>query len=123
MIINLFLVASGGAVGASLRYFVSNIFRLYFPLFPIGTLFVNVLGSFIIGLLANYLHSKDLSDIFYKYFIIIGLLGSFTTFSSFSIENIELIKEGKTMLSFFYIFLSFSLCILSAFVGISIIKL
>ena len=123
MIINFLFIASGGALGASLRYLVSSICKLYFTYFPLGTLCVNIIGSFIIGLLANYIYSKEVSDIFFKYFIIIGLLGSFTTFSSFSIETIELMKEGKTSLSLIYISLSFILCISSAFIGLSINKI
>ena len=89
MFIYFIYVAGGGAFGASLRFFVQSISKLYFPNFPVGTLIVNIIGSFLIGLLANYLNSKEISELFYKYFIIIGLLGSFTTFSAFSIETIE----------------------------------
>ena len=123
MIINLLYVAIGGALGASLRYFVSIVCKLYFLHFPIATLTVNVVGSLIIGLLANYVHSKEISDIFFKYFLIVGLLGSFTTFSAFSIETVELMKEGKIALSFLYIFLSFFLSILAAFIGFYINKI
>ena len=100
MFIYFVYVAGGGALGASLRFLISNVCKDYFPYFPIGTLFVNVLGSFFIGLLVGYLNSREISEIFFKYFLIIGLLGSFTTFSAFSIETIELIKEGKISLSF-----------------------
>tara|TARA_B100000315_G_C14218114_1_gene425208 strand:+ start:91 stop:462 length:372 start_codon:yes stop_codon:yes gene_type:complete len=115
-------VAGGGALGASLRFFVQSSSKLYFPNFPVGTLIVNIIGSFLIGLLANYLNSKEISELFYKYFIIIGLLGSFTTFSAFSIETIELFKEGRILLSLIYIFLSFVLTISAAFLGLSLNK-
>ena len=116
-------VAGGGAIGASLRFFISSICKMYFPYFPVGTLIVNIIGSFFIGLLANYLNSKEVSELFFKYFVIIGLLGSFTTFSAFSIETVELMKEGKIALSFLYIFLSFFLSILAAFIGFYINKI
>ena len=116
-------IAGGGALGAILRFFITNICKDYFPYFPIGTLIVNILGSFFIGVLANYLNSREISEIFFKYFLIIGLLGSFTTFSAFSIETIELIKEGKISLSLIYILLSFILSIFAAFFGLSIFKL
>ena len=119
MFINLIYVAAGGALGASLRFLISSICKVYFPNFPIGTLIVNIFGSFFIGLLANYLNSREITELFYKYFLIIGLLGSFTTFSAFSIETIELIKEGKFSMSLFYIFFSLSLSILAAFIGLS----
>ena len=122
MFIYFIYVAGGGALGASLRFFVQSSSKLYFPNFPVGTLIVNIIGSFLIGLLANYLNSKEISELFYKYFIIIGLLGSFTTFSAFSIETIELFKEGRILLSLIYIFLSFVLTISAAFLGLSLNK-
>ena len=122
MFINLIYVAGGGAFGASLRFFISSISKVYFPYFPIGTLIVNIIGSFFIGLLANYLNSKEISELFIKYFVIIGLLGSFTTFSAFSIETIDLIKEGRASLSLMYILLSLILSISAAFLGLYLNK-
>ena len=122
MFIYLIYVAGGGAIGASLRFFISSICKVYFPYFPVGTLIVNIIGSFFIGLLANYLNSKEVSELFFKYFVIIGLLGSFTTFSAFSIETIELLKEGKVSFSLIYILLSFVLSISAAFLGLSLNK-
>ena len=121
--INLFYVASGGAVGAVLRYLTSNFYRFYFPNFPIGTLFINFIGSFLIGILASNLDSRGTSYIFIKYFLIIGILGSFTTFSTFSLETIQLVNDKKLFLSLVYIFLSISLCILGAFFGFNINKI
>ena len=121
--INLFYVASGGSIGAVLRYLISNFYRFYFPNFPFGTLFINVLGSFLIGILASNLESRGISYIFIKYFLIIGILGSFTTFSTFSLETIQLVNDKKLFLSLVYIFLSISLCIFGAFFGFNINKI
>ena len=121
--INLVYVASGGAIGAVLRYLISNFYRLYFPNFPIGTLFINLIGSFLIGILASNLENKGASYVFIKYFLIIGILGSFTTFSTFSLETIQLINDKKLFLSFIYIFLSISLCIFGAIIGFNINKI
>ena len=121
--INLIYVASGGAVGAVLRYLTSNFYRFYFPNFPIGTLFINFIGSFLIGILASNLESRGTSYIFIKYFLIIGILGSFTTFSTFSLETIQLVNDKKLFLSLVYVFLSISLCILGAFFGFNINKI
>ena len=121
--INLFYVASGGSIGAVLRYLTSNYFRFYFPNFPFGTLFVNFFGSFLIGILASNLENKGVSYSFIRYFLIIGILGSFTTFSTFSLEAIQLINDKKLFLSLVYIFLSISLCILGAFFGFNINKI
>ena len=121
--INLFYVASGGSIGAILRYLTSNFYKFYFPNFPIGTLFINFIGSFLIGILASNLESRGTSYIFIKYFLIIGILGSFTTFSTFSLETIQLVNDKKYFLSLVYIFLSISLCILGAFFGFNINKI
>ena len=99
---NFFLVALGGSIGASTRYFfylisknllsTSNLF--------INTLIVNVIGSFLIGYLIVLLENKSLSQDFIKYFFIIGVLGSFTTFSAFSLEAIELLVNKKYLIAF-----------------------
>ena len=110
-------VAGGGAIGAILRYLITNYYKFYCPNFPIGTLFVNFVGSFIIGILVHSLEKQGTNIVFIKHFIIIGLLGSFTTFSAFSLETIQLINDKKIFLSLIYIFLSIFLCILGAFFG------
>ena len=121
--IKLIYVAGGGAVGAVLRYLTSNFYRFYFPNFPIGTLFINFIGSFLIGILASNLESRGTSYIFITYFLIIGILGSFTTFSTFSLETVQLVNDKKLFLSLIYILLSISLCIFGAFFGFNINKI
>ena len=120
--INIFWVAAGGALGASLRFISSSFINLFYPNLPIGTFFVNVLGSFIIGLLINTLEMRSSSEIFIKYFLIIGVLGSYTTFSSFSHEVIELYNNKKLLLSIIYILASVISCIVAAYAGFSINK-
>ena len=120
--INIFWVATGGALGASLRFVSSSFFNLFFPNLPIGTFFVNVLGSFIIGLLINALEMRSSSEIFIKYFLIVGVLGSYTTFSAFSYEVIELYNNKKLFLSIIYILASGFSCIVAAYVGYTINK-
>ena len=119
------LVALGGSIGASSRYLfylisknllsTSNLF--------INTLIVNIIGSFLIGYLIVLLENKSLSQDFIKYFFIIGVLGSFTTFSAFSLETIDLIVNKKFLIAFFYIFLSLFLCLLFTFIGLNFNKL
>ena len=120
--INIFWVSAGGALGASLRFISSSFFNLFYPNLPIGTFFANVLGSFIIGLLINFLEMRSSSEIFIKYFLIIGVLGSYTTFSSFSYEVIELYNNKKLLLSIIYILASVFSCIVAAYAGYSINK-
>ena len=120
--INFFWVAAGGALGASLRFISSSFFNLFYPNLPIGTFFINVLGSFIVGLLINTLEMRNYSEIFIKYFLIIGVLGSYTTFSAFSYEVIELYNNKKFLLSIIYILASVFSCIVAAYVGYTINK-
>ena len=120
--INLLLVASGGALGAALRYLNSILFKNFFYYSFIGTLVVNVLGSFAIGLIVYLIKSKNLPEEFFKYFFIIGLLGSYTTFSAFSLETIELFMNNKILLSFTYIMLSLILCLIAAYIGFNFVK-
>ena len=121
--INFFWVALGGALGASLRFISSSFFNLFYPNLPIGTFFINVLGSFIVGLLINTLEMRNYSEIFIKYFLIIGVLGSYTTFSAFSYEVIELYNNKKLILSIIYILASVFSCIVAAYAGYNINKI
>ena len=122
---NFLLVAIGGSIGASTRYVFYLISKnLLSPsnLF-INTLIINIIGSFLIGYLIVLLENKSFSQDFIKYFFIIGVLGSFTTFSAFSLETIDLIVNKKILIAFFYIFSSLFLCLLFTFVGLNFNKL
>jgi len=95
MFVRLLFVAFGGAIGAVFRYGVSGFsHRILGTAFPWGTLAVNLIGSFIIGFLWGIRERTILSTDF-KSFIFIGVLGSFTTFSSFSLETINLFRNGE----------------------------
>ena len=119
---NIFLVATGGATGAVLRYILTNLSKNIFSSSIYGTFSVNILGSFFIGYLITSNIFKNFPEEFIKFFLIIGLLGSFTTFSTFSYESLGLIMEKKIFVSFVYILFSISVCILSAYLGITINK-
>tara|TARA_B110000438_G_scaffold294537_1_gene336094 strand:- start:130 stop:498 length:369 start_codon:yes stop_codon:yes gene_type:complete len=120
---NLLLIASGGALGACLRYFLSNLIKLIHPNVLIGTFIVNILGSFLIGLLMSNLEVKNISENFIRNFLIIGFLGSFTTFSAFSFEIVNLINNQKIFISLLYIFFSVSICVLFAHIGYNLNKI
>ncbi len=120
--INILLVASGGALGAALRFATTGLIKNLFFYSFIGTLIVNIIGSFLIGLFIYLIQSKNLSEEFTKYFLIIGLLGSYTTFSAFSLEIVDLLLTKKFFLPIIYITLSLTLCILSAYIGLNINK-
>ena len=115
--INLLWVAAGGAVGATMRFLATSSVKYIFPSFPIGTLMVNIIGSFFIGFLMSYLENKNISSNIIKYFFIIGIFGSFTTFSTFSFDVIELINNKRLLISFFYILISIISCLSFCFIG------
>ena len=114
---NLILVATGGALGAVLRYLLTNIGKTLFVSSIYGTISVNIMGSFLIGYFITSDFGNKLSENFIKFFLIIGLLGSFTTFSAFSYEVLDLINSKKYISSFTYIFISIFICIISAYLG------
>ena len=123
--LNFLFVAIGGSIGASLRYFAYLFFKNYLLsnyLF-LSTLFVNIVGSFLIGYAIMLMETKNLSEDFIRYFLIIGVLGSFTTFSTFSIESVDLLLSKKYFNAFSYMFLSLSLCLLFTFIGLNFNKI
>ena len=111
------LVAAGGALGAVLRFFLTNISKSLFLSSIYGTFSVNIVGSFLIGYFITSDFGTNLSENFIKFFLIIGVLGSFTTFSAFSYEVVDLINSKKYIISFAYIFISIFICIFSAYLG------
>jgi fluoride exporter len=122
---NFLLVAFGGSIGASTRYVFYLICKNQLsPSFLfINTLIINIIGSFLIGYLIVLLENKNFSQDIIKYFFIIGVLGSFTTFSAFSLETIDLMVNKKFLIAFFYIFLSLFLCLLFTILGLNFNKL
>ena len=118
----LFLVASGGAVGASFRFLFTNIIKYISLNTFISTALVNIIGSFLIGYLISLSYTKNIDEYFLKYFLIIGLLGSYTTFSTFSYETIDMMMEKKFLLSICYIIFSIFLCLTATFFGLQINK-
>ena len=119
---NIILVASGGAVGALLRFAVGNLMKTYLNNSFYSTFCINIIGSFLIGYLISMGFIKNMSESFIKYFLIVGLLGSFTTFSTFSYEAIELYLSNKFFLFMLYVILSVVLCIFAAYFGMYINK-
>lgn len=110
-------VALGGALGAMMRY-VSGvaILKLFGPGFPLGVLFVNVLGSGIMGVCMVYLGQKGLSQ--WNPFLMTGILGGFTTFSAFSLEAYTLFERGQIGAAALYVMLSVGLSLAALVVGI-----
>ncbi len=108
------LVALGGAIGAVLRFSIGNLIES--SDFPLSTILVNVSGSFILGMLAVMAINNGYSEELMLFFGT-GLLGAFTTMSTFSLETLTLVKNDNYTLALVYASISFVLCILFAFVG------
>ena len=116
-------IAGGGAVGAVLRYWVSSgVYALTGRGFPYGTLVVNVLGSLVMGFLYIWLLERMPGGVAMRAFLIIGLLGAFTTFSTFSIETLNLMEAGQIARAVLNTLLSVVLCIGAAALGVMLAR-
>ncbi len=110
--INYLLVSLGAAVGGGLRYWVSNITYKIFPsTFPYGTLAVNLIGSLLLGILIFLFDDKELITPGLKLFLAVGFCGGFTTFSTFSLETINLLKDSQYIPGLLNILLNLFLCL------------
>ena len=96
----LLIAGVGGMIGTMLRYSLNiAIYRLLsYPIFPYGTITINILGCFFIGLIASLAESRLSFSPEARVFIQIGILGGFTTFSTFGFETFNLIRDGQFML-------------------------
>lgn len=115
MIKNLLLIGLGGAVGSMLRY-AGNLL-ISTKQFPYATLSVNIIGSFIIGIVFALSIRDEAFSNNWKLFLATGICGGFTTFSAFSLENMGLLQSGKYSMAFIYIALSILLGIGATFFG------
>lgn len=117
-------IAFGGAVGAMSRYWLSTLSEKYNPgVFPIGTIVVNLLGSLLIGVFFVLLSEKIQMAAHLRPLVIIGFLGAFTTFSTFSIDALLLMQQGYYGTAAGYIAASVTSCILAAWVGMTVTRL
>ncbi len=112
-------IASGGAVGALLRFWMSTwVYARLGREFPWGTLAVNVTGSLLMGLLYILLIERLSTPPVWRAALLVGLLGAFTTFSTFSIETLNLVEEGALLRALMNILLSVTLCLFGAWLGV-----
>tara|TARA_R110001599_G_scaffold353866_1_gene600910 strand:- start:33086 stop:33463 length:378 start_codon:yes stop_codon:yes gene_type:complete len=119
----LMFIALGGASGAVARYLLASwAHRLWEGQLPVGTLLVNVLGSFTIGILYVLLAEKLLMHQDWRGVLMVGFLGAFTTFSTFSLETIILLEGGHLTHALGYMLASVTLCVLMAGVGIHLTR-
>lgn len=115
-----FLIFFGAGIGGVFRYWISNSAHWFLgEKFPHGTLIVNVSGCFLMGLLFVILLERfDGPGMQLRAFLLIGVLGGYTTFSSFSIEAFNLLESGDWLNATWYIFLSVILCVAAVWLGV-----
>ena len=117
-------VAFGGAFGAMSRYFVYNAFqRASTSTFPWATLTVNVLGSFLIGIAFILITERLEMGAYWRGLVTVGFLGAFTTYSTFSMDVIGLLEQGNLTQAFLYVLSSVLVCIIAAWLGLSLARL
>lgn len=122
MILTLFQVALGGAIGAVFRFGVGlAMTRVTAAGFPLGVLTVNVLGAFLIGTFVVYAFHRDVQ--YLSPFVMTGLLGGFTTFSAFSLEAFTLYERGQIASAGLYVVLSVVLSISALAIGVWLARL
>jgi len=117
----LLAIAGGGALGAVMRFGVSSgVYRVLGKDFPYGTLTVNVLGSLLMGLCFILMVERNVLSMEWRSIIMIGFLGAFTTFSTFSMETLSLLESGELTRALLNILLSVTLCLAATWIGLTI---
>ncbi|MFC3031375.1 fluoride efflux transporter CrcB [Pseudoalteromonas fenneropenaei] len=116
------MIAIGGATGACLRYFVNETaLKLLGKGFPFGTLLVNILGSFLMGILFGLIEKQVIAVSPAKALIGIGFLGALTTFSTFSMDTLLLFQQGQLVKMALNILLNVIVCVTVAWLGLTLI--
>lgn len=119
--VQIILVALGGAVGSVLRYLVGLwSVRLAGPAFPWGTLTVNLVGSFAIGLVSEVILRRFGGSPDMRLLLVTGVIGGFTTFSAFSLDAVALFERGELLSSAVYVLVSVGFSIAAVFAGLAL---
>ncbi|TWF54200.1 fluoride efflux transporter CrcB [Neorhizobium alkalisoli] len=118
---NVVLVAVGGAIGSVFRYLVGVwAVRLFGPSFPWGTFAVNVIGSFFIGLMVEMIARRFNASAEMRVFIVTGIIGGFTTWSSFTLDTMVLLERGAALPAFAYLAGSLVISFAAIFAGLAL---
>lgn len=120
--LNIIAIFLGGGLGSIIRYFLSNLLKTYSIDFPLATLCVNLIGSFILGFTIALFWNKSHLHPTIKIAITVGFCGGLTTFSTFSWETFDMIKNGEFILAFLYVFISVLICLLAISLGAFLAK-
>jgi len=122
--LKMFLITgAGGFLGSGLRYLVQRLFAVLLPVtFPFATLSINVLGSLLIGIIYAVGDKSNILSPEIRMFLAVGVCGGFTTFSTFSLDTVNLMRDGEYLYVTIYILASVLLSILATLTGIWIVK-
>ena len=121
---NYLYVSIGAAIGGVLRFGISKlIYKIFTNPFPTGTLVVNVVGSFLIGLIMFYLEPKEILTPGMRLLLTVGFCGGFTTFSTFSYETISLFRDSEIFLGSLNVLLNVFLCLIGVYLAYLLSKL
>ena len=116
-------IATGGAVGACLRFFCTGLVDSWFgKALPFGTLAVNIIGSFLLAVLYGFIERGELAEQPYRALIGGGMLGALTTFSTFTIETLTLLENGLWIKALANILLNVCACLLAAWLAVELTK-
>jgi len=116
-------ISLAAIVGANLRYAISRLaVREFGPVFPYGTLVINVIGSFIVGLFVIWTTERVLVDPRWRLLVAVGFCGSFTTFSGYAFESMSLFERGQWGLMLANIFSNNLLCLGAALAGMAVAR-
>lgn len=120
----LLIVGLGGGLGSIARYVSQRAVAMYLPVsFPYGTFFINILGSFLIGIIFGISEKSNILSPEIRLFLTVGFCGGFTTFSTFSLDSLWLIRDAQYLNFGLYATLSVILGLAATFAGIAIVKM
>jgi CrcB protein len=121
--VNFIMVSLGAIVGANLRYILSRYAaKVLGPVFPYGTLMINILGSFIVGWFMIWTTERVLVDPRWRLLIVVGFCGGFTTFSSYAFESMAYFEQGQWALMASNVVANNVLCLLAAVAGMAVAR-
>ncbi len=123
MLKNFLAISAAAIVGANLRYLLSRLAaRELGPVFPYGTLFINIVGSFIVGFFVIWTTERVLIDPRWRLLVVIGFCGSFTTFSSYAFETMAYFEQGQWGLMLANVLSNNLLCLGGALAGMALAR-
>jgi CrcB protein len=121
--LDVLVICIGAIVGANARYFISRYAaQILGPVFPYGTLFINIVGSLVVGFFVVWTSQRVLIDPRWRLLVVVGFCGSLTTFSSYAFESMAFFEQGQWLLTLTNIFTNNFLCLAGALAGMALAR-